>query len=411
MSDIRQRPDAEDARRAAAIDRIVLIGNEHSRLGGVSAFMDTLAHGFLDRGYAVEIIGMKPTPKAVRVNFGRDPRIRVRTIYDIEPPAWQRLSGLHRLNPKKAASRRRWDSLRHDAIDRLRLIVAEWGPETLVICTQIYAMEHLIPAGLECGLIDSPYVIAQYHGSREGSVLSGSIRRLRRWYADSDRMLALTAEDAEQFRRLDQLNNTGWVFNPLPPGRETSVHRHNEVVSLGRYDREKSLDWVLRAWAALAPDFPDWRLRLYGEGASRDSLASLIDRLGIAGSATLEGITADPEGALRRAKIHVMSSQHEGLPLTIAEAGRAGVPTVSFDSSPGVRALIANCDDGVLVPKNHLVALVDSLRCLMSDEGVREAMGVRAHERSSRFDLGVILDVWEHEMRALAGPTDLEKEA
>jgi glycosyltransferase involved in cell wall biosynthesis len=385
------------------ISRVVLAGIEHSRLGGVSGFMNTMAHGFLGRGYDVEIIGMTPTTPDAVVDFDRDPRITLRTIYDSQPPEWEKLAPLDRLSPAKAARQRRRQSLRAAAISRLRPIVAAWDAETLVICTQLYAMEHLAPAGLVGGRAEGPYIIAQYHGSRDMAVQLGSTGRLREWYADADRFLALTAADGELFREREQLNNTGSVPNPIPAPRHDPAPRLNEVVSLNRYDEQKSLDWLLRAWAVLAPDFPQWRLRLYGEGPLRADLAGLISELGIGGSATLEGITHDGEAALRRGKIYALTSQYEGLPLTIAEAAQAGVPSVAFDCAPGIRELIDDGVDGVVVPPNHLLGLIESLRQLMGDDALRERMGERAQEKAGRFALDAILDQWEEEMGLLTG--------
>ena len=387
-----------------SIKRIVLIGIEHSRLGGVAGFMNTMAHGFLGRGYDVEIIGMIPTPSGSEVRFERDPRIKLRTVSESEPPEWVPLAGSGRLNLWKVAQRKAWEHSRRKAIDRLRPIVAKWGPETVVICTQIYAMEHLVPAGLQAGRPNGPYVMVQYHGSRDMSVRLKSIRRLREWYADADRLIALTEEDARQFQQLDRMNNTGWIPNPIPVARVTTPpQRRNDVISLNRYDEQKSLDWLLRAWAVVSPEFPEWTLRLYGEGPLRTPLADLITSLGIDKTAFLEGPTSKPEEALLAGKIYALSSQYEGLPLTIAEAAQAGVPTVAFDCCPGIRALIDDGDDGIVVPQNQLHGLVDGLRTLMTDDDLRLRMGTRAKERSSRFRLDAILDLWENEFRLLTG--------
>lgn len=388
---------------ATGIRRIVLLGIEHSRLGGVSGFMNTIAHGFLARGYAVEVVGLQPSPPKEAYKFERDPRIVVHTIHGDIPPEWHRMGILDRLRPTKVMADKRWRKVRARGVAALRSLMSDWGPETLVICTQIAGMEYLIPAGLVPGAPNSPYLIAQYHGSRHMSVALGSIRRLRRWYADADRFLALTPADAEAFRARDQLNNTGFIYNPIPHQGHGAFERENEVVSLNRYDEQKSLDWLLRAWSVLAPEFPGWRLRLYGEGPLRPELAALIEELGISSSATLEGITEDAEKVLRRAKIYAMSSQYEGLPLTIMEAAAAGVPTVSFDCAPGIRDLIDNGVNGIVVPQNQVAGLVTGLRRLMSDDALRQRMGEKAQEASTRFELDAVLDRWEDEMRRLTG--------
>jgi glycosyltransferase involved in cell wall biosynthesis len=392
-----------------AIRRIVLAGIEHSRLGGVASFMNTIAHGFLDRGYEVQIIGINATAPENFVDFRRDPRIGLHTICDTPPPPWPRLSRVDRYVPWKRWKLVRWQHAVDLAAGRLRPMIESWGPETLVICTQVYAMEYLTRSGLSCGRLDGPYVIAQYHSSRIGAVRERSIHRVKRWNRDADRFLLLTEEDARLFQSADGMNNTGWLPNPLRPLSVDDLlsgamdPRRNEIISLNRYDAEKSLDWLIRAWAQVAPDFPEWRLRMFGEGELRAELTQLIDLLGVADSAILEGITTEAEHRLRTAKINAVTSQFEGLPLTIAEAARAGTPTVAFDCAPGIRYLIEDGTDGLVVPRNNLPRLVDALRRLMGDDTLRASMGASARDRSSRFDLDVILDRWEHEMRILAG--------
>lgn len=388
------------------IRHVVLAGIEHSRLGGVAAFINTLAHGFLGRGYDVEIIGINPTAPGNVVAFQRDPRLVLHTICDSPLPPRPQLSRVDRYVPWKRVKLVRWQRAVNIASGRLRPMIDTWGPETLVICTQVYAMESLVRAGLTSGRLDGPYVIAQYHNSREGAVRERAIQRIKLWDRDADRFLVLTDEDASLFMSLDGMNNAGWLPNPLPlvPSCSSEGVRRNEIISLNRYDAQKSLDWLIRAWAQLAPEFPDWRLRLFGEGELRVQLTDLINQLGVADSATLEGITIEADSHLRGAKINALTSQFEGLPLTIAEAARAGTPTVAFDCAPGIRYLIEDGFDGLVVPRNNLSRLVDALRELMNDDARRAEMGVRAHARSARFDLDVILDRWEDEMRVLAAP-------
>lgn len=402
---------ADESARAfpTPIRHIVLAGIEHSRLGGVAAFMNTLAHGFLGRGYQVEIIGINPTDPENLVDFNRDSRIALHTVFDTPPPPWPRLSKSDQFNPWKRAKLARWQRAQKVAAARLGPMIRQWGAETLVISTQIYAMEYLTRAGLECGLPDGPYVIAQYHNSRAGAVEERSIHRVKRWNKDADRFLLLTDEDAELFQRLDGLNNTGALPNPLPPRLVGAAlpgadePRRNEVISLNRYDPQKSLSWLIRAWAQLAPEFPDWRLRMFGEGEQRAQLRKLIDDLGLTESAILEGVTSEAERHLRTGKINALTSQFEGLPLTIAEAARAGTPTVAFDCAPGIRYLIEDGTDGLVVPRNNLPRLVAALRRLMADDTLRAELGTRAQQRSSRFDLDTILDLWEDQMRILTG--------
>src|SRR3954453_24265251 len=102
------------------------------------------------------------------------------------------------------------------------------------------------------------------HESFEASRNSSRAPRVRRWFADVDRLLLLTEEDAAAWCRAG-LNNTGVMPNPLPIMPETGSDRSGRlVVSLGRFSFEKGYDLLLEAWVEVVRRNPDWRLRLYG---------------------------------------------------------------------------------------------------------------------------------------------------
>ena len=226
-------------------------------------------------------------------------------------------------------------------------------------------------------------------------------------YADVDRTVFLTAEDAERFR-LAGLNNTGWIPNPVTLAgaetgavAETGPARRNTIVALGRYDEVKSLHYLLAAWAEIAPALPDWSVELYGEGELRESLQALIDDRAIP-RAALMGKTDAVAEVLASAKIHVISSQHEGLPISIVEAGLSGVPTVSFDCSPGVEMLIDSGRTGYIVAQNNVTALAERLQTLAADPAALAQMSDEVRADMAQYAPERILDRWEDLFREMA---------
>lgn len=69
----------------------------------------------------------------------------------------------------------------------------------------------------------------------------------------------------------------------------------------------------------------------------------------------------------------------EGLPKSLLEAAASGLPIVTTDS-PGCRELVADGDNGVLVPARDVQAVANALQKLILDKHLRERMGARSRE-------------------------------
>ncbi|NUR83578.1 MAG: glycosyltransferase, partial [Nonomuraea sp.] len=123
-------------------------------------------------------------------------------------------------------------------------------------------------------------------------------------------------------------------------------------------------------------------------------LQRLVDELGLGSSVVLAGATRDVAGELDAASIFVLSSRHEGFPMTILEAMSRGVPVVSFDCPHGPGEMITNEREGLLVPPGDVDGLGDALGRLMDDPVARCRMGDHALRTSARYDRDEVHGAW-----------------
>lgn len=362
--------------------RVLMMANHVDGLGGAERVTRVIAGGLADRGYDVALRGIRPAAELGTPIV--DSRFSIGFMSDRPeaPPG----------HPPWPPEIRR--QMRAEAVRNLGALLDSYR-DGLLVCAQIFVMEHVAELGLDAQLAAGTRMVGQYHSSYDMAQATRDHRRLSRTYRKLDKFLLLTQSDADAFRRKG-FNNTQAMPNPLaidPPN--VDGERDNLVVAVARYDPNKQLDHALHAWSMIIHRFPGWRLELYGDGPARDHLERTIDELGIQGSAALMGVTDDVASILQRAKVTVLCSRREGLPMVLAEAMACGVPAVTYNSSPGVGEIVQHGVNGLLVPVGDVSGLGDALAQLMTDEPRRKTMAAAARLSSSRYRRDDILDRWE----------------
>jgi L-malate glycosyltransferase len=101
------------------------------------------------------------------------------------------------------------------------------------------------------------------------------------------------------------------------------------VCIVGRLVPVKRVDVFLRAAAALRRDHADVEFYIIGDGPLRESLQQLARELGIADACTFTGHLDNCLPLLRQMSALLITSDHEGTPMTALEALALGVPLVS----------------------------------------------------------------------------------
>jgi GalNAc-alpha-(1->4)-GalNAc-alpha-(1->3)-diNAcBac-PP-undecaprenol alpha-1,4-N-acetyl-D-galactosaminyltransferase len=178
-------------------------------------------------------------------------------------------------------------------------------------------------------------------------------------------------------------------------GNDVSPAPRKWIMAMGRLTGQKGFDLLLEAFAQLAAKYPDWSLRILGDGPLSAALLRQIAASGLEGRAFLLRRTASPNSFLVNSDLFVMSSRFEGFPNALCEAMACGLPVISFDCPSGPAEIIRNGLDGILLPKGDASALAAAMDSLMGDPGKRRRLSKHAPEVIQRFGLERVLDDWE----------------
>jgi len=217
------------------------------------------------------------------------------------------------------------------------------------------------------------------------------------FYPFADALVAQTGEIARWYadnlscRRVEVIPNV--VLAPARIAARGPSERCT-LVAAGLLAPVKRFDMLIEAFAAVAPRFPDWDLVIYGEGALRGDLESLVRQKGLETRISFPGRVDNLGEAMSRGDLFAMTSRTEGFPNVLGEAMACGLPAVSFDLPSGPADLIRHGVDGLLVANGDVGALAESLAELMGDDARRREFGARAREAADRFSESRVMAKW-----------------
>lgn len=209
----------------------------------------------------------------------------------------------------------------------------------------------------------------------------------------SDAIVCLTSGDAKEYktaRRIEVIPN--FIDKPKSYVKDYAVKR---AVAVGRLEHQKGFDRLINCWKAAIETHPGWQLDIYGEGPLRDELQRQIDSFRLQEIIKLRGTCTDMAEKYTQYSLHLMSSRHEGLPMTLLEAQAAGLPSVTFDFEYGAADIVTDGVNGFLVPQNDTKKFTNRLAQIMDSENLRAQFGTKAKENVKAFFTENIMWKWE----------------
>ena len=121
-------------------------------------------------------------------------------------------------------------------------------------------------------------------------------------------------------------------------------------------------------------------LVLVGDGPTEYAMRRLAYDLGIDERVRFLGSRSDVAELLAACDVYVLATNWEGLPRSIIEALRAGLPVVATELA-GIPELVTHGENGYLTERGDAGELAEMLGRLLADPELRARMGSRSRER------------------------------
>ena len=218
-----------------------------------------------------------------------------------------------------------------------------------------------------------------------------------RTYPRAAKIVVQTEAVSRQLPR-EQKERATVIPNPVLPPRTSDPATPDPrplLAAAGRLTAQKGFDVLLRAFALLQDEFPDWTLSVFGEGEDRAGLEDLAQELNISERVSLPGKVDNLPAQLKSADIFVLSSRYEGFPNVLLEAMACGLPCVATDCPSGPAEIITHGRDGLLVSPQSPDALAAALGELMRDRARRKELGANAVRVLDAYSMDRIGPLWD----------------
>lgn len=184
---------------------------------------------------------------------------------------------------------------------------------------------------------------------------------------------------------------TGFDLDPLQRAEEGDY-----ILSLGRLVATKGLKYMVEAMKDV-----DCKLKICGKGPEESNLRKQISKLGLEDKVEMLGYVSEEEkrSLMASCKFFVMPSLFESFGLAAVELMSTGRPLVCTN----VNGLPDTVGEGAItVDPADPKALADAMNRLLSDDALRDDLGLKARARAETYGWKGLMDQYEDLLTGLA---------
>lgn len=230
-----------------------------------------------------------------------------------------------------------------------------------------------------------------------------TIHEYQEIYNACDCFVVLSQSFIEESAKAFNLKDTGKFYsipNPcryLENDRDTAVAYEKKKVALvvsRLLEYPKRISRVIDVWQNIEnnPKLKDWELYIVGSGPdekyySKQILKNQLKRVTMFGQ-------CEPTTYYQQSQIFLMTSDYEGLPLTLIESQVFGCIPLAMNTFASLKDIITNDGDGIIIENTNLEDFSDKLQALMTYEHKRAELAKNAIKNASRYSCRSIATLW-----------------
>lgn len=215
-----------------------------------------------------------------------------------------------------------------------------------------------------------------------------------------DEFVVLTEQDKAEWKKYG-INATR-IYNPLTfASEQTAALDSKTAISVGRLEIQKDYLCLIEIWDKIHKKFPEWKLRIFGDGSQKKMLMDKIANLGLQNTVFILPPEKDIKARYLESSLYLATSCYEGFHLALIEASECGLPIISFDIKYGPREIVKNGESGFLIEFKDKEYFAEKAMSLMESQNLRTEFGKNAKQKAKEFYLENIMPQWEKLFKAM----------
>lgn len=230
-------------------------------------------------------------------------------------------------------------------------------------------------------------LIVHLHSSGPEFSIGGAHKNLYRYsFTHADKIIALSKMWRDEIIRAYPVpdEKVEILYNPCPAVRRSDLsEREKYILFAGTLTHRKGYDDLIKAFAIIANRFPDWHLKLAGNGEVENG-RQLASKLGISNQIDFLGWIngAEKDKAFRHASIYCLPSYSEGFPMGVLDAWAYHLPVITTPVG-GIPDIAINGENLLLFNPGDIATLSEVLSSMMMSESLQSKLTSASRNLSS----------------------------
>ena len=226
-------------------------------------------------------------------------------------------------------------------------------------------------------------------------------------YGRADHIIAVSETIAGHVKRMFFISphKVKVIYNPVVIDRIKNLSAEGglsidfedkvpHIATISRLSNEKGIHFLIHGFKILLETI-DARLIIIGDGVDRLLLEKMAEELEIRGKVIFTGWVDNPFKYLKKTDVFVLPSLWEGFPMAVLEAMACGVPVIVTDSGGGVREIIKDGINGLLIKSGSPHSISKSIHDLLSNKRKIHGIVEEAYKTVRHFDINEIKEQYK----------------
>lgn len=367
--------------------------------GGIEKIVSSFANAFAARGH--EVVIMTRDKRKGSLFFPVSPQIRLLNLHDEVQKNW----GIFRQIGYKILRRRKnavallqkfpFFDREKAAADIVSAEVCKINPDIILSCGIADSVDLLHGQQNKIPLIQMFHSLPSVYFHAKNKVTRGNISQALKKISLAQVLLPSFVKDLQKYYN-GKITVIGNPVELTDKNISYAAKDQYRIIYMARLDQHKQQDLLIKAFALLAPQYPQWEVNLWGsaEKSKRQELQKLISKLKLEKQVFLRGVTAEAQKELLKSDICAFPSAFEGFSLALSEAMAVGLPCVGLKTASCVNELIVDNINGCLADSTP-EDFAAKLKTLMDSSETRQRFGLAGKEVIKRYNPETIWNKWE----------------